>query len=67
MQARRNARRLRGGDSYFGKAATVEQATALKAHIKEKLLGFKQGQSARTQDQSVSQDAVPSEANPRAD
>lgn len=40
-EANGNARLLRVGMTYVGKAATPEQGLRIKAHIKEKLLEFK--------------------------
>ena len=44
--ARGNARLLRAGRTYLGKAATPEQGRVLNAHIKEMVIGFKAGQRA---------------------
>lgn len=50
---RLNAQRLFSGQHYLGHAETREQATALNALIKEKLLGFKQGFKARAEAESL--------------
>ena len=49
-----NDRRLRVGDDYFGKAATIEEATRINAHLKERLSELKQGLAAGEETESVS-------------
>ena len=41
-----NALRIFVGHSYYGRAATVEQAAAIRSHIQERLRAFKRQQDA---------------------
>lgn len=45
IQALRNARRIRVGGIYRGKAHTIDQATAIRNHVRERTREFKQSQS----------------------
>jgi hypothetical protein len=47
-----NPKRIFIGQTYHSTAASVEQAQRINAHIKERVLGFKQGQQGGKETQS---------------
>ena len=51
--ARKNARRLFVGKQYAGIVETPTKADAINAHIKERVLAFKQGQQDREETQGA--------------
>lgn len=53
-----NSRRIFLGHAYRGRAQTVEQADAIRSHIKERTRAFIQGQQARAQMEALAADAV---------
>jgi hypothetical protein len=52
--ARTNAKRIFIGDTYHSTAATPELAAVVNAHIKERVLGFKQRLANRKETEGVS-------------
>ena len=63
----KNARVIHIGHRYVGYAATVELATAIKAHIKDRLHGFVERQQGRAEVETLSAHGISTEAGTRAD